>query len=79
MITLEWDEFYNSYWFESASLYSRRCLWPRWCQHTGESLWLKPCVKGVTDYHTKYGSYRRDVRWISEKLFFVQRLKYKGR
>jgi hypothetical protein len=39
---------------------------------------MKPCVKGVTDYHTKYGSYRRDVRWISEKLFFAQRLKYKG-
>ena len=79
MITLEWSEHYQSYWFECASLYSRRSWLPRRCQHTGESLWMKPCVKGVTEYYTGGGSHRRDVRWISERFFFEQRLKYKGK
>ena len=43
---LEWSEHYDSYWFDSADLYARKSWWPRRCQHTGESLWLKPFTQG---------------------------------
>ena len=75
---LDWDEHADGYWFELADLYARRSWWPRRCDYTGESLWLTPCVKGRTEYYTRRGSHRRDVRWIRERLFFIQRLKYKG-
>jgi hypothetical protein len=79
MITLDWDEHYSSYWFDLADLYSRKSWLPRRCIHTGESLWMKPCVKGVTEYYMRSGARRRDVRWISERFWFEQRLRYKGK
>ena len=75
---LAWDKHYDSYWFDLADLYSRKSWLPRRCIHTGESLWMKPCVKGVTEYYTGGGSHRRDVRWISERFFIEQKLKRKG-
>lgn len=52
-----------SYWFDLAEKSTRRPLWPRECELTGRTLWLKTAVRGKTEYHTRGGSFRQDIRW----------------
>ncbi len=76
-LILDWAEHYDSYWFDLAEIKIRRPLWPRYCVHTGEWLWLKPCVRGETSYLMRSG-WRYDIRWISQEKFIEQKLKYKN-
>lgn len=67
---LEWTKFDDSYWFECADVKIITPLFPRWCNRTGELLWLKPCVRGQTGYTTRSGRGCKDVRWIGQELYF---------
>lgn len=57
----------SSYWFDSAKKSTRRPLFPRECDLTGRTLWLRPAVRGCTSYHTRHGSFRQDIRWADPK------------
>jgi hypothetical protein len=76
---IDWSDTYDGYWFELAEIKIRRPLWPRYCVHTGQWLWLKPCVRGETSYYMRSGTKRYDIRWISQEKLIEQKLKYKGR
>ena len=76
--TIDWSDTYDGYWFELAEIKIRRPLFPRYCVHTGEWLWLKPCVRGETSYYMRSGAKRYDIRWISQEKLIEQKLKYKG-
>ena len=49
-------KFKMSYWGDQANTTIRRPLWPRECDITGKTLWLKPAVRGETFYYMRSGS-----------------------
>lgn len=65
-----------SYWFDCADVTISRPLWPRHCDITDQWLWLKPAVKGKTEYWTRGGSHRTDVRWADERALIEFKLRW---
>ena len=57
----------TAYWFEIAKKTMRRPLWPRTCDLTEKTLWWSPAVRGFSEYWTRGGSYRTDVRWADPR------------
>ena len=67
--------FVVSYWFDCARLTTSRPLWPRECDLTEKTLWLKPAMRGETGYATRGGSYRKDIRWADPVALTELRLR----
>ena len=66
-----------AYWFDLAKKTTRRPLWPRICDLTEKTLWIKPAVRGKTEYWTRGGTHRTDVRWADPKALVELGLKGK--
>ena len=64
-----------SYWFNSAEKTMCRPLWPRKCDLTEKTLWLKPAVRGKTVYAMRSGSRRYDIRWADPRALVELGLK----
>ena len=67
----------TDYWFDLAKKTTRYPLWPRTCDLTDKTLWLKPAMRGETGYATRGGSYRRDIRWADPVALTELRLRGK--
>jgi hypothetical protein len=50
-------------WFKRATIENRRSLWPRRCEITGRSLWLKRSVR-ATRVYTGPGDPVVEQRWF---------------